>query len=228
MLEKFGRHHRHLISLLATYEQFKSFHLIFYWAEADLLHYWRQVNPMPSMQFPTLSWMAEQCQGIAAGLAKIHRFELVPHQTNQFNTSYGRHGDIKPQNILWFRDPSNAHEGTLQITDFGHAESSWSPTLLRVRGSKAAFSPSYRPPECDVVDGLVSPSSDIWTLGCLYLEFVTWLFGGWSLVEEFSNRRLTIDPFYASVHTDTFFEIAPLKKTGNLGVSIKQAVLEVS
>ncbi|KAK7734704.1 hypothetical protein SLS53_007809 [Cytospora paraplurivora] len=42
MLMKFSDDsHEHLISLLARYEQFKKFYLIFPWAEADLENYWR-------------------------------------------------------------------------------------------------------------------------------------------------------------------------------------------
>jgi serine/threonine protein kinase len=104
MLKKFSGNHPHLVSLLATYEQFNKFHLIFHAAEADLLEYWRQVNPTPPVTPETISWVAQQCQGLADGLAKIHRLQTAPFQTNKFTTSFGRHGDIKPENVLWFRD----------------------------------------------------------------------------------------------------------------------------
>jgi serine/threonine protein kinase len=228
MLRMFSGNHPHLASLLVTYTQFHKFHLVFYAAEADLLEYWRQVNPSPPMTLDTISWVAKQCQGLADGLAKIHRFETAPSQTNKFTTFFGRHGDIKPENILWFRDPNSPRGGTLQITDFGHAESSIFQTKIRKPGSKAAFSPSYRPPECDIPGGLISASSDIWTLGCLYLEFVSWLLGGWKLVHEFQTRRLLVDPLYSNMRTDTFFQVEKVPDTGNLKVLIKPAVTSVS
>lgn len=39
--------HEHLISLLATYEQYKRFYLIFPCANFDLKGYWEKRNPKP-------------------------------------------------------------------------------------------------------------------------------------------------------------------------------------
>ena len=51
----------------------------------------------------------------------------------------------------------------------------------------------------------------MWTLGCVYLEFVTWMIGGWSLVKEFTNVRRAADYqlLYATlgIKTATFFEL---------------------
>ena len=130
--------------------------------------------------------------------------------------------------MLWFQDPNSAHGGTLQITDFGHAEPSIFKSDIRKPGSRAAFSPSYQPPECDIPGGLIGVSSDIWSLGCLYLEFISWLLGSWNLVQEFQKKRLTVDPLYANIQTDTLFLIEKVRETGNLRVLIKPAVTSVN
>lgn len=256
MLKRFsGDSHPHLISLLATYEQFKSYYLIFHWAEADLLKYWTRVTPKPVVDRETVLWMAQQCEGIADGLLKIHRYEshslLHPdsagrgtkrlsapnltesgrkHHTSSTSQLYGRHGDIKPQNVLWFRDPKNNNDrGTLKISDFGVAEFNTRNSRSAKPRSQVAISPTYRPPECDLQGGAISRSYDIWTLGCLYLEFITWILGGRELFIEFAERRKTPDLWVDDVLADTFFEIVKCEETGGTpGARVKPEVIEVS
>jgi serine/threonine protein kinase len=148
--------------------------------------------------------------------------------TNSMEQLYGRHGDIKPANVLLFNDP-NEHDniGTLKLTDFGLAEFSALHSRSYKPKSKVATSPSYRPPECDLHNGVIGRSYDIWTLGCLYLEFITWLLGGWELIEEFTEKRAAFDPMWHDIPTDTFFEIVKCSATGTPGAMIKPAVTNV-
>lgn len=247
MLKKFSADaHPHLVSLLATYEQHRKFYLIFHWAEADLQDYWENQNHSPKIDHDTILWMAQQCEGISGGLSKIHRYEsnsnprpiLMPREEGTLNLPvvgsqaqpqgmtrlYGRHGDIKPANILWFRDPNDPNgKGVLKITDFGLAEFSAAHSRSYKPKSKVANTANYRPPECDLLGELIGPSYDIWTLGCVYLEFVTWLLGGWKLVEEFTRNRLSFDRALL-MDSDTFFEI----EEGSGKAKIKSSVTEVS
>jgi serine/threonine protein kinase len=141
---------------------------------------------------------------------------------------FGRHGDIKPENVLLFSDPDDYDSiGTLKLTDFGLAEFSAIHSRSYKPKSKVAISPSYRAPECDLHDGIIGRSYDIWTLGCLYLEFITWLLGGWKLVEKFTQKRTTTDALWHDIPTDTFFEIVKCGSTGPPGVMIKPAVTDV-
>lgn len=249
MLKKFSGDysHLHLVSLLATYEQSKRFYLVFHWAEADLQDYWKLRNPTPSRDHRTILWVAQQCDGIAAGLHKIHHYEsssskdpqnillgqnlAVPtshEHANSMEPVYGRHGDIKPANVLWFCDPTKEMSlGTLKLTDFGLAEFNTFHSRSAKPKSKVANSPSYRPPECDLLDGKIGRSYDIWTLGCLYLEFITWLLGGWDLIQKFNKKRTTVDPMW-HMKTDTFFEIVYCDVTKTPGAMIKPAVTAVS
>lgn len=230
MLKMFSDNaHRHLISLLATYEQFRVYFLIFPCAEGDLTRFWSVLKPKPSFDLKTVKWVAEQCEGIAHGLVKIHKY-----QTSNANTKagspekrYGRHGDLKPENILWFSD---ADGGTLKISDFGLAEYSTIHSRSYKPKSTVAASMSYRPPECDLKGGVIGQSYDIWTLGCLYLEFITWLLGGWKLVKIFEGKRISFDPMWYDMNTDTFFELVECPKSRRPGVvaaRVKPAVKEV-
>lgn len=251
MLKKFsGDSHPHLISLLATYAYFDEFYLIFHWAEADLLRYWTQINPKPVVDSATVFWMIEQCEGIADGLSKIHRYESNSlrhadsdqvnarqdsiqsqsnHETGGRGPLYGRHGDIKPENVLWFpnqEDPSD--KGTLKISDFGVAELNTRNSRSHKPGSLVAISATYRPPECDLPGWEISRSYDIWTLGCLYLEFITWLLGGRKLLFEFAKRRKGHVPWCPDPQEDTFFEVVKCKETNNTtGAMVKLEVLNV-
>lgn len=191
MLKKFSNPtHKHLISLLATYEQSKSFFLIFHWAEADLQRYWREINPTPSFDKETVLWVAEQCKGIAEGVMKIHQY--TSSSLHPQTESYGHHGDIKPQNVLWFPQPGDTktRRGTLKLSDFGLAGLSKNRTHSMKAKSVFATSPPYRAPEVDI-EGTVAigRSYDMWTLGCLYLEFITWMLGGWDKVDQFEFDR---------------------------------------
>jgi serine/threonine protein kinase len=140
---------------------------------------------------------------------------------------YGRHGDLKPENILWFPD---ADGGTLKISDFGLADYSTINSKSYLPKSRVATSMSYRPPECDIEGGIVGPSYDIWTLGCLYLEFTTWLLGGWQLVKDFEMKRMSYDPLWFDMKTDTFFELVRGrgKPSGQIAARVKSSVTAVS
>jgi hypothetical protein len=80
ILKKFsgGRSHPHIVFLLATYEQFKKYHLIFRRAEGDLFTYWKQLITHPKVDQRNVLWMAEQCRGIADGLLNLHRLLIYP------------------------------------------------------------------------------------------------------------------------------------------------------
>ncbi|KUI69218.1 hypothetical protein VM1G_05517 [Cytospora mali] len=238
-----GDSHKHLISLFATYEQFGRFYLIFPWAEAHLQSYWKQ-NPAPDSNYEAVHWLAEQCSGIADALKQIHRYEtgIIKRRTGSYPIGahtqdqkgsqrpqplFGRHGDIKPENVLWFRNSSKENDrGVLKISDFGLAEFTTRHSQCYKRNTQIAHSTSYRPPECDLEGAVVGPSYDIWTLGCLYLELITWQLGGWDLLQTFRERRKLHDPMRHNKPTDTFFEIVRCEETNTIGAMIKPAVTQ--
>lgn len=67
------RGHKHIVSLLATFEQFNKLHLIFYRAEGDMFAYWNDTETRPAPTWTNVTWLAEQCAGLAHGLLKLHR-----------------------------------------------------------------------------------------------------------------------------------------------------------
>lgn len=73
-----------------------------------------------------------------------------------------RHKDIKPQNIL-------IKSGKVFITDFGIARDWTGKGRSTTIGSAGAFSPEYAAPEV-VEQEARNSSSDMWSLGCVYLD----------------------------------------------------------
>jgi serine/threonine protein kinase len=145
---------------------------------------------------------------------------------------YGRHGDINPGNILWYDDTKCGAEtlsGTLKLADFGQAEVN--SLKSRTKPRSVANTLTYRPPECDRLVEQVRPTIrqtyDIWCLGCVYLEFVTWMLGGDLLLRNFISFRTTEDYFQNNSLTDTFFQVVRNHKTDLLEVAVKEAVIEV-
>ncbi|KAJ0363875.1 hypothetical protein COL26b_012745 [Colletotrichum chrysophilum] len=182
-------------------------------------------------RYSLIIWLAEQSAGIASGLKLIQHPPPNLELTVQDARDYGRHGDLKPENILWFRDPdaeeSLIGSGLLKIADFGltryHRHNSRYQKLNSGGGFKCSL--TYKAPEVDVVDS-VSEAYDIWTLGCLLLEFITWYLRGWQAVDDFSARRASEsqDPDH-DIPLDTFFNVE--SKNGVRGAGLKRAVKEL-
>lgn len=170
--------------------------------------------------------------GIATALNTIHNFRTTvpldgkgrtPTGDRQFRVKegeelYGRHGDIKPENILWFEhipqsqrrysnNYNDDHEGgVLQITDFGLGRFHGRDSKTEQQPNGVFGSPTYEPPECKLRRP-VSRLYDLWSLGCLYLEFATWLLKGYEAIFEFSDHRAcpsSIDPRFSE---DFFFQV---------------------
>ncbi|KAH8901705.1 kinase-like protein, partial [Thozetella sp. PMI_491] len=120
--------------------------------------------------------------------------------------NFGRHGDIKPENILWFHEKG---QNRLVITDFGltryHSFRSKSNNPYE---NLEGLTPTYRPPEVDLKMS-ISPRYDVWALGCVFIQFLSWyLLGDFKTHNTFATDRLTEDESLASyVQEDKFFNV---------------------
>lgn len=202
------------------------YYLLFPYADGDLVGLWeRQATPSPRKN---LEWFLRQCQGLADGLCTIHE-------------SIGCHGDIKPENVLWFKDnveSSGVDEqvyGTLRVSDFGQAGLQKKNTqhTLRRGGTTTtwAVTPAYRPPESDTTGQPRSRRFDIWSLACTYVEFASWLLLGNEGINEFRRSREAADrdrvvagAFFTS--PVDVFGLTPLDSTE--GFRVNPSVLDVS
>ncbi|CAH0058677.1 unnamed protein product [Clonostachys solani] len=237
------KYQQRLIRLLCSFEYQRKFYLVFPWADANLEEFWRvkfpEVGSLPR-GCGLARWMARELLGLAQGLHLIHN---PPPKNQGDKRTNGRHGDIKPENILWFRDDeeSECHgltdsnittdetarpAGMLKISDFGFVD-------FRTKGSVSKIQPNsirglthtYCAPECDSTpEERISQRYDCWSLGCVLLQFVTWYAQGWDGVEEFATRRSTLEGEYerGEMWEDRFFQ----RDRHTKEVSVKPAVYE--
>lgn len=211
----------HLIKLLATFKQGEHYHLVFPFADSNLQTYWDD-RELPEFNKETVLWSLEQMAGMASGLARIHTFEVtIPLsvegnvrvqqdarlQVKDKEKRYGRHGDIKPENIMWFQQMTGVEDanGVLQIADLGLGRFHGRESRSVSDPKGIATSPTYEPPECKVRRP-VSRAYDLWSLGCVYLEFVTWLLLGSKGIQSFANNRGKYNP-QTGISEDNFFKI---------------------
>lgn len=187
-------------------------------------------------------WLVDQCEGIAKALSKIHRYETRsdtttvyrgPRPRNSRGESgfepsdlllFGRHGDIKPRNILWFPGSGNCEHGVLKITDFGIAHFKINDTGPTVEPPNSR---TYRSPECDLDPRRLSTLCDVWALGCVYLVFITWYFGGLHEVEKFAKKRRADGHFWHNAANDHFFNVEQ-DEQGVFKAKVKNTVIRVS
>ncbi|KAK3374515.1 kinase-like domain-containing protein [Lasiosphaeria ovina] len=222
MLSKFGKDEKQNVRLLAsiievTREGSVKYSFLFPWAECDLREHWEKSGVKGAAE---ILWVSEQCYGLADALSFIHDPGLL---NDNKNAIYGRHGDIKPENILWFR---NDRGQMLAFSDMGLAEVHKDSSRSNIPGEGIPHTPTYRPPECDIAgeEGYISRSFDIWTLGCVFLEFVVWILKGPKGIAGFREARLTeyAGPFY---RTSLFFSLHRAVPSTNLPCSSDRPVL---
>ncbi|KAF5121979.1 putative receptor-like protein kinase [Metarhizium anisopliae] len=225
---------RHLVTLLASYEYQSLYYLLFEWATGGSL---RDLCMTHHPSVPDRSWVlwfAEQCLGLADGLHDIHNTTQPRRNLAASNAgdgtkdkNCGRHGDIKSHNVLWFKQEPGANgHGVLKIADFGLSRFH-SQQTTKVPAHGVAVSRSYQAPEAETTAEISRPF-DIWSLGCLYLEFITWLVRGWDGVDAFSLRRSDEKDSMNLFKQDNFYNLWRHVGSNSPLATVKKAVEEVS
>jgi serine/threonine protein kinase len=197
-------------------------------------------NPTePNRDYQLALWLSKQCLGIAEGLKMIHTADKPALADPTHDSTYqlhGRHGDLKPENILWFKpyleelreEDQSCRMGLLKISDFGLTSFHRTISRSHIDAGGVPVSPTYRAPEYDVAK-MVSQSYDIWSFGCVVLQFVTWYLLGWEEVDRFSQNRTDEDN--SEVKEDVFFNFVIIKDESGraqTGAIAKQSVADVS
>ncbi|KXX83292.1 Cyclin-dependent kinase-like 4 [Madurella mycetomatis] len=217
-----GVAHRHLVTLLASFEHKDHYHLIFPWADYSLEAYWERERPEGKERI--VLWVAKQMAGLMAAVDTIHNPPSHSLQPNSMEKKYGRHSDIKPDNILWFRTTDDQH-GILVLADLGLSALNREVSRSNIPSEKAPRVPGYRPPECDIDGAMVSRAFDIWTLACLFTELLTWLLGGRELLDEFERVRKSQD-YLEGVNSLLFFQLMEKEDRSGHVVQVKKSVSE--
>lgn len=130
-------------------------------------------------------WSIEQMLGIANAVDSLHH--------GLGGTVNCRHGDIKPANILLFKENED-DKGQLKIADLGVSRVHKDSTDKRRDGTTTnATTVSYEAPEAhrrsDSKDKPRPRTYDMWSLGCVFLEFTIWILYGYPAICHFENNR---------------------------------------
>ncbi|RWA12596.1 hypothetical protein EKO27_g2528 [Xylaria grammica] len=176
--------HPHLIRHIATVKQGNVFYVILYWADGgNLTDFWMKYPKVSRTQRPKPLWCFQQMLGLVEALFALHGEGC-------------RHGDLKPENILHFQnsdDPEIRHSqyGTLVMADVGISRVHHTVTELRHDPTKTyATTRSYEGPEAETETN--KPRSrryDMWSAGCIFMEFAIWLLYGCKAIDAFRERR---------------------------------------
>lgn len=233
-----GHQRPHLIQLPATYRHKQKYHLIFLMVQGDLRSYWNLPKNPPADKEAT-QWMVKQCRGITDGLSPIHKHDLALDLKMNFsgsmndgdrsNRRFGRHGDVKPENILWTNEDFDEDHGPstnarLVVADFGLMELHIASLRSRVDPRSIGGSPTYEPPERNL-NLPISRAYDIWSLGCVCLEFVTWLLSGPTGIRSFSDSPQSLNSRDGVINEAFFTPLNP-EPDGRPRASVKKAVAE--
>ncbi|KAI0893301.1 kinase-like domain-containing protein [Annulohypoxylon nitens] len=145
--------HRHCIQLVASYTDPSSFAILMLpVADCNLASYLQNAVSSDSER----SFLPDFFGCLSRGLWHIHGQQL-------------RHRDIKPENIL-------IHDHKVLFTDFD-CSLDWSHTVHSTTDQVPPRTKEYASPEVArsgfVQDIRINSSSDIWSLGCVFLEIIT-------------------------------------------------------
>jgi serine/threonine protein kinase len=152
-------------------------------------------------------------RGLAEGLQSLHDVNC-------------RHGDLKPANILVFKDNEEGEDNTtltFKIADLGVSTFHQHNSQSRVGSNMIGGTARYEPPERCLRKN-ISAAYDMWSLGCVYLEFVIWLVKGSQDVEKLSTLGSSVDR-RDERETDGFFEILPADSGGPERARVKPSLL---
>lgn len=214
--------HDHLTPVLTAFTHGETYNFLFPWASGGNVEgLWKRYKDPKFSEWAL--WLAKQCSGLANGLSKIHDIRpILSDDVNctmdeqKVNTaegslkkndekSFGRHGDIKPDNVLVFCSNKDDNMGTLKLTDFGltvfRSARSVSQDYLNPRAKPL----TYNAPEGDA-GKIISRRYDVWCLGCLYLELATWILLGHHGLQVFRKLRMTERGDRKWFESDQFFK----------------------
>ncbi|KAK7949516.1 hypothetical protein PG988_016155 [Apiospora saccharicola] len=206
ILKEFGtRFQQHLIFLLTSFTLKHDLCFLFPHADCDLQAYWvDEGRKMLHREPEYMRWLSRQLCGLTSAVRKLHGGKISTEVFNDGKTRYCRHGDIRPENVLWFKRDHDKY-GVFVLSDMG--VSTFNRTYSRSRQPKTyvAQIPGYHPPESVISGGRVDRTFDIWSLGCVYLEMIAWALGGRDYLYKFKDARLK--ELDTPIQSDVFYKV---------------------
>ena len=186
---------------LASWNQNGICYMLFRCADCNLRTYMSQMSPAWTKS--NLLALLSQMRGLADGLRQIHNLgpsNLEPDRVDEKAKSGEHrpsqtcfHHDLKPANILV---TTNRDTGELlfSISDFGSAKIG---QILSGSVQPSPFTKNLSPGDAaygapdKYLEGKTSRPYDLWSMGCVFLELLTWIVGlKEHNVERFADKRM--------------------------------------
>ena len=181
--------HDHIVRFITAFQcrldGYEERYLMFEWADGgNLRDLWVSI-PEPKLEPRLIKAALIQLKRLAEALNAAHYVKD--------GSSY-RHGNLKPENIWWFSDGTTL--GKLKIGGWSEAKSPHVARKLWPKHGAAMYGARlYEPPEVmtDIDPTFLRQATqrhsrlcDIWSMGCITLEFVVWLLYGVQGLNEFN------------------------------------------
>ncbi|EQK99849.1 protein kinase [Ophiocordyceps sinensis CO18] len=189
---------QHLVELYAAMKHGEEYSFLFPWAAGGPLSSlwgrdslaWCRDDEVADRSVRTINavrWLAQQCYGLVSqeGLGFLHNSMAgPPYMHTVAGDGFGIHGNIKPDNVLHFsQEPNEYNAGALKISNTG---------LIGFNTMNSRSEPSsnaYRAPEHGKRDRHPSCKYDIWSLGCVFSELLSWFILGPDGVKQYNSKR---------------------------------------
>jgi len=167
--------------MICSFRRGTEYFFLFPFAEGgDLGTMWTKLSGRARTE-AMIKWILVQMEGIAGAIRSLNEYS---------GEENARHGDLKPGNILHFLDSGDEQFGILRVADLGLARFHGEVTSKRDGPTtETSFTKTYAPPEGFKEGQKRSRQYDVWSLGCVYLEFTVWVFGGDEEVKRFRDQR---------------------------------------
>lgn len=188
------RQHPNIVPLLACFKYGARYSFLFPRADCDLRMYFEKTDP-PHTHQETFH-LLERISKLASALNEIHNCEIFLEADGRRIdfSQIGYHRDLKPKNILKMGE-------TFMISDFGLAQFKDNELDSGVTWGWG-FS-TYSAPECEK-GANVGRLADVWSLGCIFAEAVTFAILGMEGILGFNRvRRQTLSPHWTA---DLFYK----------------------
>ncbi|RYP72118.1 hypothetical protein DL771_004449 [Monosporascus sp. 5C6A] len=217
---------KHIVRPLASLDWQDKYYIFFPCGNGDLEKYMREVKPEGCSHRRYFCWFLQQIYGLSEALEVLHK-ATIPTTNDQSlgpptSLIAGFHHDIKPENIIWF--PTNK---TWRVSDFGCGKIA--EIIIKSGGQHISHQTlnkmgnvDYGAPEGWGDDRGCSRPYDIWSMGCLFLELLVWLLGGYGTLKSFRSARNGYVAGLGSTIDERFYELPP----GDGGIDLRQAVKE--
>ncbi|KAK5630275.1 hypothetical protein RRF57_005990 [Xylaria bambusicola] len=179
-----------IVTPVATFTRGDWRYMLLPWADGgNLRQFWTETD-IPLLSGSVVLEVLRQLAGLSNALRVLHQQSW-------------RHGDVKPDNILRFKNQSMI--GNLRLGDLGLAKKHPSGTQERNTATQTRYGTiRYEPPE--VVTDMETPRSrryDIWSMGCVIFEFVVWLLHGPNGLRDFGKQLRGNDGFPGAFYAMT-------------------------